>query len=277
MSERPQVSVGPRDRRKRQRLLARLALAAALFLWPAILQIEKLTHRAESLKVLGQAEAGGPAAGHRGTGQPHHAGYRRGGPAAPTPSYGALREALADVLEAQLPPVMTLADARAPDLVRQLLLDATAPSRGGPDLSFPLSRPSTPDTGVIFGPAGPGGGPPVTNPPVVDPGGPNPPVIDPPVVDPGTPPPVVTPPDGHPPVVPPPPPPVTNPNPPVEGPGGGTFTPPGDPGGGGPSGGNPPIPPVPEPAVWLQLVVGAGLAGAALRRARARWGRAKIA
>jgi len=275
MSERLPVSVDPRDRRKRQRLLARLALAAALFLWPAILQIENLIHRAESLKVLGQAEAGGPAAGHRGAGQPHHAGYRRGGPAAPTPSYGALREALADVLETQLPPVMTLADARAPDLVRQLLLDATAPSRGGPDLSFPLARPSTPDTGVIFGPAGPGGGPPVTNPPVVDPGGPNPPVIDPPVVDPGTPPPVVTPPDGHPPVVPPPP--VTNPNPPVEGPGGGTFTPPGDPGGGGPSGGNPPIPPVPEPAVWLQLVVGAGLAGAALRRARARWGRAKIA
>jgi hypothetical protein len=253
--------------------LALTALAASLFLWPALLQIEKLAPRIESLKVLGQAGAGGGHGGHTGKGGAQPPGYRRGGLVAPAPNLGALREGPANRLEALAPPATT-ADVGAQDFVPPFDFGPTGPSQGGPDVPFSLPRPRPVDSGLFV--VGPGGGP-VTNPPVTDPGGPNPPVTNPPVtnppVDPGTPPPP-GPPDTHPPVVPPPvgPTPVTDPGPPVLGPGG-TFTPPDDPGGPGPGpdprGGNPPIPGVPEPAVWLQLVLGAGLAGAALRRARA--------
>ncbi len=266
MSERSPVSADPSahsEKRKRERRRARIALGVAIAMWPAILQIERLGHRAESLKVIGQTEVADGRGHGGGARQLLLPGYRRSGVTAPAPNYGALREGLPDVLAAHLPAAVTLADARESDFLQPLDFALADPSQGGPDLPFSgLPTPGTPDTGVIFGPSGPGGGTP-GNPPVVDPGGTNPPVTNPPVVDPGQPqPPVVTPPL---------PPPVTDPNPPVTDPG--TLGPPGDSGGTPPGTppGDPPIPSgVPEPAVWLQLVLGAGLAGASLRHARRR-------
>lgn len=253
-------------RTKRPRALITLAvLAASAFLWPAILQIEKLPARVESLKVLGPAERGQGGDSQKGRGRTARAGHRAGGLTPPAPNFGALREGLPSVLEAQLPPAATTAAAvLAQQFAQPIDFSQPATPQGGPADPFNLPTPNVVDP--IGGTPGPGVAPPVTNPPVTPPPVVNPPVTNPPpVVDPGTPPPVVTPPDGPPPVVSPPPvapPPVISPNPP-----GGTFTPPGDPGGGGPGGGGPPTG-VPEPAVWLDLVLGAGLAGAALRRAR---------
>jgi len=125
----------------------------------------------------------------------------------------------------------------------------------------PPSLPPGPDQGFPFTTT-PGG--PTPSPPVVAP-----PSVDPPITGPVTPPdnPVTTPdPFVPPPVVPP----IVAPfvAPPTDpgGPGGPFLPDPGGPGSGTQGGG--PVAGVPEPAVWLELVLGAGLAGAALRRAR---------
>lgn len=275
MSDVPPASADPSPpaaskRRRRRGLASVLALAASLFMWPAILQIEKLPSRVETLKLLGAAEADGDHGGGSRRGKAPRAGSRPPrGLTSNAPNYGALREGLPSVLAAQLPPATPTAVALQ-DLAQAIEFAQAPPTESGPVPPFTLPTSRQPDPEPLVGFPGPGGNPPVTNPPVVDPVVVNPPVTNPPVVDPGNPPPpVVTPPDGNPPVVPPVgPPPVTNPNPPVEGPGGGTFTPPGDPGGGDPGGGNPPVSGVPEPSVWMELILGAGLAGASLRRMR---------
>jgi hypothetical protein len=236
-------------------LMVMLSLAASAFMWPGLLQIEKLPARAEHLAVLGPADdsGGGLAASPR----PVRHRTRLPHLNVPAPSFGALREGPTGPPFAQLSS-LTPALLANPDLLKPVSFTPQAPTAPPADpFVLPGPRPSPDDFVGGPGPAGPNrpGNPPITNP--NDPG---PPVVNPPV-DPGAPPvtpPVVTPPDG--------PPPLTHPNPPVIDPTS-PFTP-DDPVDGGPGGGGPPPSGAPEPGVWLELILGAGLAGIALRRAR---------
>jgi hypothetical protein len=265
--------------RRPRRFWARLVafVGAGLFCLPAMLQIERHPQRAETLQVLGPASPGG---GHGGAGPRRGARSGRIAMVAPRPFYGALREgspseletvsslrgraatvAASDDIEVDNPRIGSFATPAAAASTEVSFVTPSIPS-------FPLEptiltgtspvTPTTPETPT----------PPVIAPPIVIP-----PVVTPPVTPPTTPP-VVTPPD-NPPVTPPvvvtPPDPSTvDPfQPPIDG---GNPDPGGpDPGGSDPGGLNPIAPSgppgtVPEPSVWMQLILGAGLAGAALRR-----------
>jgi hypothetical protein len=258
-------------------------VAVAFLCLPTMLQIEPHPQRAEALRVVGPADApGGRGAGSRRRG----ARSTQVATSAPRPFYGALREGLPSELET----LQGGLRARNADAVRQdleienpqvgsFVIPASTSSTPSPFPGLsPPSLPGDPAIGVIAGPQ------PVTpTTPPTTPGTPTPPVIDPiiapPIVTPPvttpTGPTVITPPDNptvSPPVViDPPGPPTIDPLPPtIDGgtpdpvnaglPGIGVLTS-GD--SGGPSGA------VPEPSVWMELILGAGLAGAALRR-RAR-------
>src|SRR4051794_35350648 len=103
-------------------LLVTLSLAASAFLWPGLLQTEKLPSRAETVKVLGPAEsadAGAPPA--RPGRHAFHPAAR--GFAAAAPNYGALRETPPDfqppgyklaVLDGPLSPLLEKAVALTP-------------------------------------------------------------------------------------------------------------------------------------------------------------------
>ena len=285
MSTEPPASADPVNpdvrlrRRRRRRRAAALATLIGLLVWPGLLDSE-LQKRLDSLRVLGpvagQAGGGGPA-GHR---TPRHAGPRLARAPLP-PNFGALREGAAGPLGAQVAPAQEVAQALTDPLSAELVsrgVDPFLPAVAGPGGGTPFAPPSfppiQPPDPVIGGPGPSPGGPP-TQPPD--------PVINPPVVNPPSQPPVVTPPD-QPPVVPPEPPPIVSP--PTTPPGGpGPGVPPvvpnpgpgvscgADPcggGGGGGGGGPPPVSGAPEPALWLQMVLGTGLAGAALRQRRAQ-------
>jgi hypothetical protein len=256
-----------------------LSLAAAVFMWPGLLQTENLPARAEHLQVLGPAQDSGP-------GGVHAAGparrIARGIPHlnVPAPNFGALREGPASL------PFNTFASLDPTPLANPELLEAVSNTPqtppGQPAVPFVLPDPTgpRPEPDSFVGGPGPTGPNPPTNPPITNPPDPVPPVVGPPV-DPGNPPvtPPVSPPDGPPPVVTPTSPPLTNPDPPPVvvpnqpfsppfdpgGPGGGG---PGDGGPGGKGGDNPQPSGAPEPGVWLDLVLGAALAGASLRRQR---------
>jgi len=155
------------------------------------------------------------------------------------------------------PYLMSLRAPLAPEDVAQPVVEITPPpfppaatDSGGPGLP-PLPTggfvsPTPPPTlpGVpVTPPVGPPVGPPVVGPPVVGPPVVGPPVVGPPDTPPGQPP-VVGPP-GQPPVGPPGQPPIGPPTgPPV----------------------TPPLTSVPEPGTWGLMIIGLGLAGAALRR-----------
>ena len=257
-------------------------VGGGLFCLPTVLQMEPRLHRAETLQVVG------PANGASGKGS---RSSRRGVAAAriaataPRQFYGALREAPLSELEtlSSLRP-RAFDTARAPglDIENPQVAAFTNPTAVTPtQVSFPAPSttpfPSDPGIGPFIGgplpvtptPPAP---PPVVTPPVVTPPVVTPPVVTPPVVTPPDGPPVVTPPDnppGQPPVV------VTPPEPPTIDPV--IFPPPdsGNPGSGGPgTNGGPPGGPtgtIPEPSAWMELILGAGLAGAALRRRRPAW------
>ena len=234
-------------------------VAFSFFLWPLALR-ELAPLRLETLRVAGIAEAGGGSAGG--------GGGRRHGRAARTVT--AVRTArppwrgfgLLSALPAGEPGDLQIVPPATPAVSADLPAFST-PASALTAFNPPSSPPSGPDQGFPFltTPGGPTPAPPVVSPPPVDP--PVSPPVDPPVVPPDNP---VTPPDPSvaPPVVTP----VTSP--PI-GPGGPDpikpFLPdPGGPGGGTQGGG--PVARVPEPGLWLELVLGAGLAGASLRRAR---------
>ena len=268
MSDSPPASAAqkplPLWKRLRPRaLVLMLALAASIFMWPGLLQFEKLPARAAQLEVLGPAAPGG------GGGAPSHGARVRSARLPhlniPAPAYGALREGPAGLPFAQMASLdpQPIAD---PELVKAVSYTPLAPPSGptgGPFVPPGLTDPR-PEPGDFVGGPGPTGPTSPGNPPITTPTDPGPPVVGPPVVgppvDPGNPPvtpPVVGPPDGPPVVTPPPvtnPPPIVDPDPPF-------TTQPTDPGGPPPSG-------APEPGIWLELIVGAGLAGMALRRAR---------
>jgi hypothetical protein len=265
-------------RRRRRRAAAAITVLTTLLVWPSLLDSELGAKRIDTLRVLGPVASQG--AGVSAPGASRHTprispGHARTGL---LPNFGALREGPMGLLTADAAPPArpaALTGPAATDLVTGGLgpLQTANPAPGfGPPPIFP-TMPSVgqPDPSIIYGPVPSPGGPPVT-PPVV---------IQPVVTPPGTPP-VVTPPD-QPPVVPPEPPPIVSPpsNPPPDGPGPGTppviLNPdPGtgcglDPCGSGPGGGGPgpnPVSGAPEPALWLQIVLGTGLLGAAMRRRR---------
>jgi hypothetical protein len=256
MSNESDASTGPPALtviRRRRRHAVFATVAAIVLLWPLALQ-ELAPLRLDTLRLAG---ASGPGGGVHGG----HGGKHR------------TRAA---------PPFVT-AQAAIPSLQGFGLLGALPPTVLGdlqnlpptdPAVSADLPAFSTPASAVSsFNPtsfpqgSGPGG------PFVTSPGGPtspSPPIISQPPTDPPvTPPdnPVTTPdPSGPPPLLPPGnPPPVT----PQVGPGpvDPLLPDPGGPGGDGPAG-DPPVSAVPEPGVWMELLLGAGLAGAALRHAR---------
>jgi hypothetical protein len=238
-----------RRRRRRWRRVA-LAAAAGLFMWPAVLQFERLPQRLDSLRMLGPV--GEPAA--QGGGQPRRA-RRPIRSSAPAPSHGALRESPPAMLEAQPPPAttarLTTEDmGKAIERISFSSSASTSSSGSAGPFSVPILGTADPDPFAPLIPQGPGGP------------GPNPSVVNPPVVGP----PVTTPPGGNPPVVQP------QVDPPVIPPGGpgGPLTPPFDFTGPGPGPGdeNPPAPAIPEPSAWIELILGAALAGTALRRSR---------
>ena len=256
----------PAEKRRRfWRRLVTMVLAAFLVL-PTVLQTELLPQRADVLQ-----GAGGGAGG--GKGRASHAVPRRQ-IAAQTrqPFYGAVRDAPLSALE-----TLSNLRARGATAPRQANLELENPqvesfAASEPTIPFsgPLAIPDSDPTapiGAIGGVAppvstGPGDPitPPIVIPPVVAPPVITPPVVTPPVVTPPiggpTTPPVVTPPDNPPvtpPVVIPPDPPPTDPGLPI------------GPIGGGPGG---PGPPIPEPATWIQLILGAAMVGAVLRRRR---------
>lgn len=275
---------------KRRRFRLRLAAFATggLFSLPTVLQMEPHPQRADTLQVVGPAASatGHGAGSSRGRGRPAQIAA-----AAQRPFYGALREAPPSELE-----TLSSLRGRASSTPRPAGLEVQNPQIGdfstpaavaSTPVSFPAapapSFPAEPGTVLIGGPSGPPTTPnppappvivpPVVTPPVVTPPV-TPPVVTPPVTTPPGPP-VVTPPD-NPPVSPPgvvtpPEPPIIDPFPPPPDGGPGPGDPgPGGPGPGGPGPGGPggPPPGVPEPSVWIELILGAGLAGAALRQRR---------
>jgi hypothetical protein len=258
--------------RRRRRWARVLGIVATSFAaWPTVLQIEPHALRADSLGVAGANDGGAGLGGGRA-----RASMLRG-PAsvrtsrAPTPTFGALREAPPSELET----LSSLRQSGAQGPFQQgVVRAADAPGFVGPTVNLPsggelggdappispLTSPAaTPsDTAPIIATPSPGGTPVTVPPIVVPPGAPTPPVTSPPVVTPPgppggipptTPPIVITPPDN---------PPVTDPITPIE-----------------PTGPNPPggpgLPsPTPEPATWLEMLLGAGMVGAALRSRRAQ-------
>jgi hypothetical protein len=247
--------------RRRRRAATVFAIAVfSFFLWPIALK-ELAPVRLDTVRLTGISGVGGLTPG------------------------GIRRRLHADAAR----PIVT-AQATTASL-RGLGLLGALPPGGLEDLqTVPLSEPpisadlpafSTPASAITgFNPPSPPSGPDQGFPFVTAPGGatPSPPVVsplsvDPPITGPVTPP--VTPPDN--PVTPPDPfvpPPVVPPivapfvAPPIDpvGPTKPILPDPGGPGSGTQGGG--PVAGIPEPAVWLELVLGAGLAGAALRRAR---------
>ena len=246
----PALTVSQRRRRRAARVFA----ALSFFLWPLALH-ELAPLRLDTLRLGGVGEADGGARG--GLHAAHRSHARRTivtAQAALPPLRGF---GLLDALPSgELGDLQTVPPAEP-------AISADLPAFGRPAsaiTSFNPPTPSTrPDPGLPFvnAPGGTTPSPPIVSLPPVDP------PITPPVTPPDNP---VTPPD---PSVPPPvvPPIVAPPTGPV---GPGPIEPflpdPGGPGGGTQGGG--PVAGVPEPAVWLELVLGAGLAGAALRRAR---------
>ncbi|MGZ6014465.1 MAG: hypothetical protein ACXWKM_01855 [Phenylobacterium sp.] len=252
-------------------------VGAGFFCLPTVLQIERLAQRAETLQVMAPASPGGA----------HGAGSSRRGArpgriaaTAPRPFYGALREAPPSELE-----TLSSLRGRAASVPARQDLEAENPQVA----SFAAPAAAVSPTAVSFpGPSTPsfpsepgtliGGPPPVTppttpSPPVIVPPIVIPPVVTPPTVTPPTVIPVVTPSDNPPVVTPLPPltpdnPPIIDPyQPPIDGGGPGPGGPgPGNPGPGDPGPGGGPSGAVPEPSVWMELILGAGLAGAALRR-----------
>lgn len=252
-------SPAARLRVRRRRRAA--ALGVLIALWPAMLQIELLPLRAESLRVLGPAGGQGQSGRHAG---PRAGGARPAAMSPPLPSAGALPSDAAAIVAAQLPPIV---DENTP--VRLVDLALTGPGSIDPGVE-PSSSPFTPPPGLTS-PGGPGvTGPERPTTPASPPpsGPPDPPVTNP--TDPTDPrqPPIVSPPSD---------PPVIGPSPPSfpgvpGGPGGPQTISPTNPRtdepGGGPDGHQPPVSGVPEPAVWLQMILGTALLGAAMRRRR---------
>ncbi|MGZ6014093.1 MAG: hypothetical protein ACXWK0_19820 [Caulobacteraceae bacterium] len=255
MSNESDASAGPPAspviRRRRRRAAAVFAiLAASFFLWPLALH-ELAPVRLEALRL------GGPG-GHHDRGGVHGRSPRAWEPRARAAARAAIPAAQDLGLLGALPPTV-LGD------LRNLPPIGPAVSADLPAFGVEASAISS------FNPPSPPQGPDPGGPFVTAPGGPTPPVISqPPIAPPVTPPdnPVTPPnPPGPPPVGPPGNPPPVTPPPPVVPGGPAPFNPVvTEPGGGSPGGG--PVMIVPEPAVWLELVLGAGLAGMALRRAR---------
>jgi len=273
-------------RRRRRRTSAFLAVLIALLVWPNLLDSE-LGKRLDSLRVLGPVAGHGAGGGAGAASKGRPAGVRLGPQIAylgGIPNFGALREGMANPLTAQASPleaapeILALPDG---DLLAGLspITPVATPADSGPPPSFPVvTTPNIDPDPIIFVPGTPG-----------TPGGGNPPVIGPPVVTPPvTPPPVVSPPD-TPPVTPVEPPPIVSPpnNPPIQpptdpgqpppvivnpGPGTSCADEPcgGGPGGGGGGGGPPPVSAAPEPAAWLEMILGATLLGVAMRRRRSQ-------
>jgi hypothetical protein len=235
-------------------------VAFSFFLWPLALH-ELAPLRLDTLRVGAIADAGGGAAGGPPGKRRVHAARTIVTAQAARPSWRGLDlmdalppGPLADLqtlppsepaISADLPAFSTPASAIAS-------FNPRSSSSSGPDQGFPF----------LTTPGGPAPAPPIVSLPPVDP--PISPPVTPPdnpvtTPDPSVPPAVVAPPIVAPFVAPPigpgGPDPIKPFLPDPGGPGGGTQ-------GGGPGAG------VPEPAVWLELVLGAGLAGMSLRRAR---------
>ncbi len=249
---------------KRRRFWARLGafVLGGLFVLPTVLQTEPAPGRADAVQVA-DSGSGGPG-GRRSASRGAH-----GRKAAPTsrPFYGGVREAPLSELE-----TLSSLGARGENLPHQASFETASPQiedfstpAAAISESGPFALPSPPidpvgGTGGVAPPITTNPGNPTT-PPVIVPPVVTPPVVTPPVITP----PVVTPPVVTPPVVDPTPPVVIPPSPPTVDPG---F--PSGPGGGGPGGPGTPGGPgvIPEPATWIQLILGAGMVGAMLRRRR---------
>jgi hypothetical protein len=276
MSDAPQITAesasAPASRRGRWVRTVAL-MASAFFATATGLQIEAHQQQAETLRVLGPVGASGSGAAGS-----HPRGRWNGAAAGVQPvALGALHEAPATGLQT-LPGE---AGGFAPSTLEFVAADpdgaipasgrtnATPASFSGPSLFTPsgpigTAAPSPPTSGGLptTGPVLPPiTGLPLTSPPAVT----SPPVVPPPIVvapptgtlDPPTDPQVVAPP-------------IVTALPPIDPSTGGPEGPtePSMPGVPGPSGPQPatPLAAAPEPSTWLDLIVGLGLTGAALRR-----------
>jgi hypothetical protein len=246
-------------------------VVGGLFVLPTVLQTEPQPQRADAVQAEG---AGGGAGGGKGRSS-HAASYRQTAAQTRQPFYGGVRDAPLSALE-----TLSSLRARGASAPQRASLELENPqvesfSTASADLSS-LAPLAIPDGQIL--PIGAVGGvappvttnpgnpitppiiiPPVVTPPVVTPPIVTPPVVTPPITGPTTPP-VITPPD-DPPVTPPV---VIPPDPPPADPG---F--PSGPIGGGPGGPGRPGP-IPEPATWIQLILGAAMVGAVLRRRSAQ-------
>jgi hypothetical protein len=255
MSSASNASAGPPtltaiQRDKRRRVVFAI-VAASFFLWPIALQHEFRTIRLDTVRL---GEAGG-AAGRAAGGRVHAGAHRGYAPrqivtAAVTPGLQGL------ALLSPLPPSLLGSLERLPPIAAAVSADLpefATPAAAISSFTSP-SIPGGPAPGFV---STPGGTNPPSPPPVI-----GQPPVDPPVTlpvtppDPSSPPPVILPPVTFPPPIDPAGP---GPIPPI-------ITDPGGPGGGGPGGG--PVAGIPEPGIWLELVLGAGLAGASLRSVR---------